>query len=55
MPKNIRFIISATHSLSGAKESLVELSSLKRLSRKDFLTKKLTSSLNFAILDCPKK
>ena len=37
MPENIKFIISATHSLSGGKESPVEFGSLPRLSRMDFL------------------
>ena len=37
IPENIKFIISATHSLSGGKESPVEFQSLPRLSRMDFL------------------
>ena len=37
MPENIKFIISATHSLSGGKESPVEFESLPKLSRLDFL------------------
>jgi hypothetical protein len=37
MPKNIKFIISATHSLSGGKQSPIEFTSLPRLSRMDFL------------------
>jgi hypothetical protein len=37
MPGNIKFIISATHLLSGGKESPVEFVSLPRLSRTDFL------------------
>ena len=35
--KKIKFIISATHSLIGGKESPVEFESLPRLSRNDFL------------------
>jgi hypothetical protein len=37
MPGNIKFIISATHSLSGGNLSPVEFRSLPRLLRKDFL------------------
>lgn len=37
MPVNIRFIISATHSLSGGKLIPVEFKSLPSLLRKDFL------------------
>ena len=37
LPKNIKFIISATHALNGGKESPVEFQSLSRLSRDDFL------------------
>jgi hypothetical protein len=37
MPENIKFIISATHSLLGGKESPVEFVSLPKLSRMDFL------------------
>jgi hypothetical protein len=48
IPDNIKFIISATHSLSGAKESMVEFGSLPRLSRKDFL---LSDDEAFQFLD----
>ena len=37
LPSHVRFIISATHSFSGEKESPVEFSSLSRLQRDDFL------------------
>jgi hypothetical protein len=37
IPENIKFIISATHSLSGGKQNPIEFISLPRLSRIDFL------------------
>ena len=40
LPNNIRFIISATHSMNGGKESPVEFSSLPKLQRDDFLLSK---------------
>jgi hypothetical protein len=48
MPKNFRFVISATHSLSGGKESPVEFGSLPRLSRNAFL---LTDEEAYQLLD----
>ncbi|KAJ1564933.1 hypothetical protein HK096_005461 [Nowakowskiella sp. JEL0078] len=37
LPSNIKFIISATHSLKGGQESPVEFTALPKLNRKDFL------------------
>jgi hypothetical protein len=40
LPENIRFIISATHSMSGGRESPVEFSSLSKLQRDVFTLSK---------------
>jgi hypothetical protein len=57
LPNNIKFIISATHSLAGGKESPVEFQSLPRLSRTDFLVtdEEAYKFLDFLDIGLPEK
>jgi energy-coupling factor transporter ATP-binding protein EcfA2 len=57
LPKNIKFIVSATHSLNGGKESPVEFESLPRLSRNDFLLsdEEAYQFLDFSDIGLPEK
>ncbi|KAJ1503809.1 hypothetical protein HMI54_005373 [Coelomomyces lativittatus] len=57
LPKNIKFIVSATHSLNEGKESPVEFESLPRLSRNDFLLSDVEAYqfLDFSDIGLPEK
>jgi hypothetical protein len=57
LPKYIKFIVSATHSLNGGKESPVEFESLPRLSRNDFLLsdEEAYQFLDFSDIGLPEK
>jgi len=57
LPKNIKFIVSATHSLNGGRESPVEFESLPRLSRQDFLLseEEAYQFLDFSDIGLPQK
>ena len=57
LPVNIRFIISSTHLLAGGIESPVELRSIVKLERSDFLLSKTESFqlLDFPVIGLPEK
>ena len=56
LPQNVRFVISSTHLLAGGIESPVELRSLPRLERSDFLlsTDESDQFLDFEVIGLPK-
>jgi hypothetical protein len=56
LPHNVRFVISSTHLLAGGIESPVELRSLPRLERSDFLlsTDESDQFLDFEVIGLPK-
>ena len=57
LPENIKFIVSATHSLNGGRESPVEFESLPRISRPDFLLseEEAYQFLDFSDIGLPEK